>query len=71
VVPPRPVKILSKKHRKARFLAVDSFLRVSEVENMYSAGDCIHLEIEGKWALKWLRKRCTKVRPSLRTYGGT
>ena len=52
VVPPGPVKILSKKHRRARFLAVDSFLRVAEAENMYAAGDCIHLEIEGKWAAK-------------------
>ena len=52
VVPPGPVKSLSGKYKRARFLAVDSFLRVVGTEGAYAAGDCVHLEIGGKWAAK-------------------
>ncbi len=52
IVPPKPIQFLSKRHKRARFLEVDEFLRVSGAKNVYAAGDCIHLEIGGRWAAK-------------------
>lgn len=52
VVPPEPIESLPREHRKGRFLAVDAHLRVPGAEGAYAAGDCVHLEIGGKWAAK-------------------
>jgi len=52
VIPPEPVERLSRRYKRGRFLAVDEHMRVVGAEGAYAAGDCVHLEVEGRWAAK-------------------
>ncbi len=52
VVPPEPVERLPRKYKRGRFMAVDEHMRVIGAQSAYAAGDCVHLEVGGKWAAK-------------------
>ena len=52
VVPPEPVERLPRKYKRGRFMAVDEYMRVIGAQGAYAAGDCVHLEVGGRWAAK-------------------